>query len=141
MYDRPAANELIQAARHHFETGILPLTRETHHKLYFQTLVAINVLKIVERELAHSSAHFRAEWSRLNMIQGNMPLPESTPEQLAALEKRNADLCTAIRRGDHDTDSAVFEHLRQCAIEQLEVANPKYLAMLRAEDAQKTQSD
>ena len=50
MIDRPTLAELIDAARMHMETNVIPAVREDR-KLYFRTLVAINVLKIAEREL------------------------------------------------------------------------------------------
>ncbi|MGB1285404.1 MAG: DUF6285 domain-containing protein [Aggregatilineales bacterium] len=112
MYDRPDAVELLQAARHHLETTILPLTRDTHHKLYFQTLVALNIMKIVEREIDTRDDHFRAEWARLNMLTGNQPLLKDTKTARSVLKARNALLCDAIRHGDYDDSTALFEHLR-----------------------------
>ena len=66
MYDRPNTSELIDAVRGHLEANVIPLARETNRRLYFQTLVAINVLKIVERELQMGQAHALAEWESLN---------------------------------------------------------------------------
>jgi hypothetical protein len=137
MYDRPNAIELIEAARLHLEQQVIPAAKGIHHKLYFQTLVAANVLKIVERELSLSGGHLRAEWSRLNMLMGEALLPGSTEAIQTALAERNAALCQAIRAGKHDTDRALLEHLKATTIEQLEVANPKYLSILQAEDTQR----
>lgn len=136
MYDRPTAAELIEAARLHLEQQVIPAAKAVNHKLYFQTLVAANVLKIVERELSLDSTHLGAEWSRLNMLLGAAPIPASTDEMQTALAERNAALCAAIRAGNYDTDRALFEHLKATTIEQLEVANPRYLSVLQAEDAQ-----
>lgn len=133
MYDRPTAQELIEAAQQHLEAHILPLLREDR-KRYFQTLVAINVLKIVNRELDLQPQHARAEWTRLNHVLHDEPLPEDQQTLLAALTTRNAQLCDAIRAGEHDHNSALFAHLKATTREQLEVANPKFLAMLDAED-------
>jgi hypothetical protein len=135
MYDRPTAAELIEAARLHLEQQVIPVAKAAHHKLYFQTLVAINVMKIVERELALSSGHRRAEWSRLNMLLGEQPQPNDIATFDAALADRNAQLCTAIRAGAYDDNRAVFSHLKATTSEQLEVANPKFLATLASEDA------
>jgi hypothetical protein len=138
MYDRPTAAELIEAARQHIENAVIPVAKATNHKLYFQTLVAINVMRIVERELALRGGHLRAEWSRLNMLLGGVPLPESSETLEAALSERNQQLCAAIRAGKYDADAALFEHLKATTLEQLEVANPKYFATLQAEDKSAT---
>lgn len=134
MYDRPTAAELIDAVRLHLETVLVPAIRD-NHKLYFQTLVAINVLRIVERELGYAPQHSRAAWARLNMLLGSKPMPETAEGLQAALAERNAALCAEIRAGRRDTDAELFEHLKAAAIEQLEVANPRFLQVLAAEDA------
>lgn len=133
MYDRPTAAELIDAARHHLEENIVPAVR-ADHKLYFQTLVAINVLRIVERELQLSGDHRLEEWARLNAIQGSTPRPHTHFELNAALEERTIQLCADIRAGKFDQDAELFEQLKARTIEQLEVANPKFLAALAKED-------
>lgn len=136
MYDRPTLTELLTAARHHFENEIVPLTRQTNFKLYFQTLVAINVLKIAEREYTIRPFHLRAEWTRLNMVMGkDMPQIDSDDDLEVAIQQANTHLCERIRAGDFDEDAALFEHLKARSIEQLEVANPKFLQTIHAEDA------
>lgn len=137
MYDRPSAAELIEAARQHFETQIIPLTRSHNSRLYFQTLVAVNVMKIVERELALASGHAEAEWVRLDMLLGAAPAPQTSEAIQAALAQRNEVLCRAIRAGEHDANAALFSHLKACATEQLQVANPRFLSTLATEDAAK----
>lgn len=127
MYDRPTLEELIAAARQHLEAAVIPAVKGLNHKLYFQTLVAANVLKIAERELALADAHFHAQWARLNMLQGEQSMPTEPAERRAALAARQQALCAAIRAGQHDDDMMVFRHLKACATEQLEVANPKWL--------------
>jgi hypothetical protein len=135
MYDRPTLTELVNAALHHFETEVLPLTRETNHKLYFQTLVAINVLKIAEREFTIRPFHLRAEWTRLHMVLGkDMTTIDNDDDLEVAIVQANKRLCERIRAGDYDTDAALFEHLKARTIEQLEVANPKFLHGIREED-------
>lgn len=137
MNDRPTISELLIAARQHFEAQVIPLTKQTNAKLYFQTLVAVNVLRIVERELALGAGHARAEWQRLNALLGEQPAPASDTALYQALAERNAALCADIRAGAHDDASpALFAHLKACASEQLAIANPKYLATLAHEDAQ-----
>ncbi len=129
MYDRPTLEELIAAARIHLENVVIPVAKTINHKLYFQTLVAVNVLRVAERELLLGHAHFKAEWSRLNMLQGDQSLPADPDNWQSALQERNSALCADIRAGKHDQHAALFSHLKACATEQLEVANPKWLAM------------
>lgn len=136
MNDRPNISELLIAARQHIESQLVPLTKQTNAKLYFQTLVAVNVLRIVERELTLGAGHAHAEWQRLNDIMGEQPLPESDSALYQALAERNAALCADIRAGKYDTaHPSLFAHLKACANEQLAIANPKYLATLAQEDA------
>jgi hypothetical protein len=138
MYDRPTAEELLQAARLHLETAITPAVR-ADGRLYFQTLVAANVLRIVERELALGEDHTRAEWARLDALSGERPpLPEQLPQIKTALARRNAELCAAIRAGAYDTPDRrhpLFDHLKATITEQLMVANPRLLEKLAIEDA------
>jgi len=135
MYDRPTLEELLDAARLHLESAVIPAVREDR-KLYFQTLVAINVLKIAERELQWGGEHIRAEWIRLNSIESrDVHLPSSDGEIRLALTERNAALCTQIRTGGYDDSSDVLlSHLKSTTIEQLQVTNPNYLKKLMLED-------
>ena len=136
MYDRPTASELIEAARMHMEAAVVPAVR-ADRKLYFQTLVAINVLKIVEREIELGAEHAHAEWQRLNQLQGmEKPIPAQLSQIKAGISERNATLCAAIRDGDYDTAEkrqALFEHLQQSTVEQLLVANPRFLGKIQQE--------
>lgn len=135
MYDRPSSLELLEAASHHLQTEVLPVAKATNGKLYFQTLVALNVLTIVGREIQLRGAHLRAEWARLNMLLGGEDLPETEEALAARLAERNAALCAAIRAGDYDESQPLFEHLKATTIEQLEVANPRFLQTLAQEAA------
>lgn len=134
MNDRPTLEELIDAARMHLETNVIPAIKGDA-RLYFQTLVAINVLRVAERELTFGWSHLQAEWRRLDQLEGAaQPLPTSPAEAAAALRARNADLSARIRAGDYDEDStALFAHLRATVREALEIANPKFLHAVDAE--------
>ncbi len=138
MYDRPTADELIDAALAHFEAQVIPAIR-ADRRLYFQTLVAVNVLKIVQREMQHARDHQQAEWLRLNaLLNSSEPLPSDAHAAAAQLTQRTGDLCASIRRGDYDgggeRQAALFAHLLAATVEQLAVANPRYLQTLAAED-------
>jgi hypothetical protein len=136
VYDRPTLSELIDAARAHLEAHVIPAIKGDP-KLYFQTLVAINVLRIAERELALGWGHVQAEWNRLDVLtrddQRNPTDPQAAQGALAA---RNATLCAAIRAGEYDSPerkAVLFTHLVATATAALEVANPKFLATLAGE--------
>lgn len=142
MYDRPNTQELLDAARLHLEQNIIPAVK-SDARLYFQTLVAINVLKIVRRELAFAPRHAAAEWASLNVLEGVEAAPPHDLASLqAAISERNQQLCTAIRAGDYDTGEKrgnLLEHVKAVTIAQLEVANPKFLQTLLKEDELKKQ--
>lgn len=138
MYDRPTINELIDAARMHLETAIIPAVR-ADRKLYFQTLVAINVLKIAGRELALAPQYAEAEWAGLNRLENrDAPAPANLADLQAAIHERNKLLCAAIRAGDYDGEarqSPLLAHVIATTTAQLEVANPRLLQTMAAEDA------
>jgi hypothetical protein len=133
MYDRPTAQELLDAARTHLETHVIPVIKGDR-KLYFQTLVAINVLRIVERELGHYEAHLGAEWSRLrDLLQLDTPIPNNQRGLMTEVVAQNHLLAEAIRAGEYDSSQALFDHLKATTTEQLEVANPLFLMKILAE--------
>lgn len=135
--DRPYLDELLAAVCGHLEAHVIPAVK-ADAKLYFQTLVAANVLKIAERELALGWVQAGAEWARLNALLGtDEPLPADPSTVQPALAERNRALCEAIRAGAFDDEpawTALFEHLLETARAALEIANPKFLAALAAED-------
>jgi hypothetical protein len=137
MYDRPHIHELIEAARLHLEQTIIPAV-QGDGKLYFQTLVAINVLKIAERELELGQPHAQAEWHGLNALSTpNGPMPSDLNALRTSLQKRNETLSQAIRRGEYDESDRwekLFAHVKVTTIAQLEVANPRFLKTLSTED-------
>lgn len=133
MYDRPNAQELLDAVRTHLETHIIPVVK-TDRKLYFQTLVAINVLRIVEREWHHHEAHLQAEWSRLRDLLGlDTPMPTNLRALRDEVTAQNRILAEEIRAGEYDSSQIVFDHLKATTTEQLEVANPAFLLKIIAE--------
>jgi hypothetical protein len=136
MYDRPDLSQLLDAVKGYLQREVLPVV-QSDRKQYYQALVAINVLGIVEREMQMSVDHLTAEWSRLNFVQNvSTPLPKEIVDAQAALAERNRKLCEEISAGRYDyapQRSALFEHLLTTAHAQLEVANPKFLQTLAAE--------
>jgi len=138
MYDRPDLNELLDAVRMHLEDQVIPVVKPDP-RLYFHTLVAINLLKIAGRELKYRDAHLQAAWQRLNALEDtDKAMPADAQEALDALALRNDGLCEAIRAGAYDAEArrtALFEHLLQSTHEQLEVASPRHLQIIQQEDA------
>jgi len=128
MFDHPTAAELIAAARMQLVQQVIPSIAEP--RLRFQTLVAANVLAIVERELADGAAHLAAAWQRAADLQGG---PADQPDGAAlhaAVAEQARQLCADIRAGVYDAGpgrQALLTHLRRTAEEELLVANPRFL--------------
>lgn len=129
MFDLPTAAELIAAARQHLERQVIPGLADA--RLRFQTLVAANVLAVVERELAQGEQALAAAWGRLAALDGQPGLPPSGAALAAEVAARSQELCRRIRAGEFDDGprrAALLEHLRQTAVDELKVANPKFLS-------------
>jgi hypothetical protein len=128
MYDHPTAAELIAAARMQLEQQVIPGIAEP--RLRFQTLVAANVLAIVERELVTGEAHLAAAWQRAAELQGETADQPAGEELRAAVAEQARRLCANIRAGVYDEGPhrrALLTHLRRTAEEELLVANPRFL--------------
>jgi hypothetical protein len=138
MYDRPSADELLEAAQQHLEHNIIPVVK-SDRALYFQTLVALNVLRIVQREGQLAEDHLREEWAALNtLLNLDSPFPEPASATRDAIAERRKTLCELIRRGDFDDADAeqqLHDYMLRHATAQLSVANPRFLQQLAEEDA------
>lgn len=137
LYDRPTLEELIDAARMHLETAVIPAVKGDA-RLYFQSLVAANILRIAARQASLEAAHLQGLWQDMNALLGAVEPFDGDPADLRRrLEARRADLCAAIRAGDYDAEdraAPLLVHLLRATRLQLEVANPKFLEALDAED-------
>ena len=138
MNDRPTAVELVAAARQYLEQELIPTLSDA--RLRFQTLVAANVLSIVERELHTEEDHLAGGFRWLAEV---LELSEAAPQKLAALRQRvreaNEQLCQQIRQGAFDDQPrflALSRQLRQVVERKLEVANPRYLASFHSDNSQ-----
>jgi hypothetical protein len=108
-HDVPSTGELVEAVREWLQSDVLAAT---DGRLQYHTRVAINVLSIVERELALGATHEAAHRDRLRSLGVG----------------DDAALAAAIRAGDLDdrlgeVRALVWESVR----DKLAVANPKYL--------------
>jgi hypothetical protein len=128
MYDHPTAAELIAAARMQLEQQVIPTIAEP--RLRFQTLVAANVLAIVERELAAGEAHLANAWQRMADLASSDEAQPAGTALRAAVREQSRKLCQGIQAGHYDSGArrtALLAHLRRTAEEELAVANPRYL--------------
>ncbi len=108
-HDVPTAAELVEAVREWLERDVMP---DVSGRLQFHARVAVNVLAMVERELALGPDQAVAHRARL--------------DQLGALD--DADLANRIRAGDLDDRLAeVRELVKASVLDKLSVANPRYV--------------
>jgi hypothetical protein len=112
--DRPTIKELIEAVREFLETKVSP-SLDNH--MVFHTRVAINVLKIAERELELGPGLENQEHIRLGKLLN----------QKGTLKELNNELCIRLKQGTMDYNNPdLVEHLRKTAVGRLAVDNPKY---------------
>jgi len=109
LYDRPFATELVAAVREFLERDVLPAVEG---RVQFHTRVAVNVLGMVEREIALGPGQVAAHAAGL--------------ASLGVAD--DAALAAAIRDGSlDDRMDEVRKVVRAAVRAKLEVANPKYL--------------
>lgn len=109
LHGSPTAAELIESVREWLERDVMP---STEGRVKFHSRVAINVLAMVERELATGEKQEAEHASRL----ATLDMADDT------------EFARAIRAGDLDDRlDEVREILRADVDAKLAVANPKYL--------------
>jgi hypothetical protein len=107
-HDAPTAEQLLEAVREWLERDVLPAVEG---RLQFHTRVAVNVLAIVERELALGPAQVEAHRQRL--------------QALGVVDE--ADLAARIRAGELDDRlDEVKAAVWATVADKLAVANPRY---------------
>ncbi|MBV8303222.1 MAG: hypothetical protein JOZ04_03360 [Acidimicrobiia bacterium] len=108
-HDVPNAAQLVEAVREFLERDVM---EATDGRVQFHTRVAVNALKMVERELELGPLQAAAHRARL--------------EELGVADEQA--LAKAIRNGDLDARRPdVVRVLRETVRAKLEVANPRYL--------------
>lgn len=118
--DRPSVPELLEAVREFLEAEVQP---NLEGSVAFHTRVAVNVLKIVERELAEGPTLAAEEKARLADLLGH----DGDLEGLAN------ELIEAIRAGRMDvTTPGLAAHLRSTVMGKLAIDNPRYKSYQRA---------
>jgi hypothetical protein len=108
-HDVPTAAQLLEAVREWLDRDVMP---SVEGRLQFHTRVAMNVLAMVERELALGADQAVAHRQRL--------------EQLGCGD--DTELAARIRAGDLDHRLDEVRDLVWASVrDKLEVANPRYL--------------
>ena len=135
MQDRPTTVELLEAVREFLEGHVVP--RLTERGVRYRTLIALNVLRIVEREVPGREARLRAELAALADL---LDRPrEAPPADAALLEARvqaaNQELCERIRTGAADGGpwrARVLAHVGAMVDEKLAINDPQRLTTFTA---------
>jgi hypothetical protein len=120
MFDQPSSAQLTRAIRDFLKDRVSP--QLSGHDAY--TLrVAINSLGIVSRELEDRSRYEENEKARLEKIL----------QTEADIEQLNLLLCEKIRSEEFTlSDKPVFQHIKQTAIDQVKLDQPRYSGLLHA---------
>jgi hypothetical protein len=107
-HDLPSAGELVEAVREFLERDVM---KATEGRVQFHTRVAINVLKMVERELAMGEKQADVHASRLATLGVSSEKELSEAIASGALDDRLAEVVAVVRATVAD---------------KLAVANPSY---------------
>ena len=114
LQDRPTAPELLDAVAGFLEQDVAPLLDA---RLRFHARVAVNVLRILEREWEMAPAQRERQRELLRALLGR----DGEPAELWA------GLARAIREGALDgSRSDVLAALREITAQKLAIANPGY---------------
>ena len=120
MQNRPTAIELIGAIATFVEQDVMT---KLEGSLGFKCRVAVNALRIIERELDLSPGLDASEAARLTELLGTY----------GPLDELNRDLCQRIRDGEISIDDPdLLDHLKQTTIGKASIDNPRYSGYLDA---------
>jgi hypothetical protein len=131
MQDRPTYDELLAAVERLLDEEIVPNSEGARR---FQARVAVNVIRIVRRELEREEEQLAAEWAGLDELLGTVERPEGRAALREALRARSDELCQRIRSGDADLGpfrDAAINHLRRTVRDKLLVSNPRWIGLER----------
>ena len=110
LHDAPSIAQIVEAVREWLERDVMT---STEGRLQFHTRVAVNMLSMVERELAVGAEQVAAHSARL--------------ARLGVAD--DAELARKIREGELDDRLDEVRALVWASVrDKLSVANPKYLA-------------
>lgn len=123
MHDQPSQKELIDAVKRFISDTAMP---QLTGRAAFHARVALNVLDILSRDIANRKKNEEAELTRLQEF-----LECYDPG--LKLDDLNKMLCKKIANGEKRLDDPeLLELLRQNAVEQLKVDQPKYSGLKTA---------
>lgn len=123
--ERPTAAELIAAVAGFLEKKAAP---QLDAATAFHLKVAINALRIVERELQQGDRAAAGDRERLAALLGAVPGREA-----GDLRALNAELCARIEAGTIGTgDRALREHLLRSTLDRIAIDSPKYPSLKAA---------
>lgn len=138
MVERPTNIELIITIRDFLQTELAPTL--TDQRLRFRTLIAANLLAILEREMSPAASREEAEKQRLavllELIAPSVDAQHASSRHERPLELALHQLCEAIRAGQCDDEpvrQALVDYLRWSVETRLAINNPDYLRRVRAE--------
>jgi hypothetical protein len=118
--ERPTAAELVVAVADFLDDEIRPALEG---RLAFHARVAVNALRIVERELTSGAEVAAAERARLRALTGGD----------GDLHELNALLSERIRAGELSIeDSALRDHLIRSVLARIAIDNPGYPSIREA---------
>jgi len=120
---RPSAAVLLGTIREYLQQQVQPVLAGA---AAYQNRVAVNLLKVLEREFLLAGTMSDSRRSRLSQYLG-----------LAGdLQDLDAELCRRIRDGRCDPqDKALLDMLDEFAVARLEIDNPAYPTLGRARSA------
>ena len=113
--NNPTQADLVESVREFLELKLKPSLEDS--ALRFNTTVAINALKIVERELVNGEQQQRSERERLQAIlccEGS--LDELNVKLIACIEADGLSAQTEL----------LLEHFKLTALDKLAIDNPNY---------------
>jgi hypothetical protein len=123
MQDRPTSVELLATLAEYLEA----LMADLEGPLQYRTRVALNLTKVVGRELEGERAHLLAERGRLQAVLGgaSAEIDERIElrEEVGAL---NQALFDALMAGSGDVDERLWDALMATTQDKLAVVRPGY---------------
>lgn len=124
-YDRPTKEELVSSVREFLEEKLLP---ELKGHTGFNTRVAINVLKTVERELKIGEQVSKETRERLANIINNK-------DENISNKELNIQLCQMIDSRELTyKNQDLVNHLWHTTMGKLAVDNPRYSSFMKESD-------
>jgi hypothetical protein len=116
--NRPNTHELVESVREMLEGQLLPAL--TDKGLVYSTRVAVNILKIVERELQQIDGLIHSETESLRSVLG-------AQDGDVDLDTLNSLLVAKINQGEFDSDNKeLLAHFQRSVLGKIAIDNPLY---------------